>query len=158
VAAGAGTRGLHVDRVRASPGAARIFAAGSAPDRALAALAALAAVPAVIYAEQMAGNRRAGLPGDNTLGFEHWTVQSALPLCLVLLVALSAFRTEGCRIPAASAALGAVIFGAVAIMAGDVAGGIGAGWAAAAIAWGALVGLASILRAPGSAAGPVDAE
>ena len=52
--------------------------------------------------------------------------------------------------PAASAALGAVTLGAVAIMAGDVDGGIAAGWAAATIVWGALVALAASTRADSS--------
>jgi hypothetical protein len=70
------------------PARSRVFAAGGTTDRVLAALATLAVVPAAIYAERVAANRRAGVLGDNTLGFEHWTVQSALPICLVLLVAL----------------------------------------------------------------------
>ena len=65
----------------------------------------LGLVPAAVYAAQMAANHRAGLIGDDTNGFEHWTVQAALPIALVLLVALSALKTDGWRIPAASAAI-----------------------------------------------------
>ena len=132
------------------PARSRVFRAGGARDRMLAVLAALAVVPAGVYATDMAANRRAGLAGDNTLGFEHWTLQSALPICLVLLIALSALRTDGWRVPAASAAVGSVILGAVAIMAGDVPGDFGTGWAIAAIAWGVLAGLIAIRPAPAS--------
>jgi hypothetical protein len=73
-------------------------------------------------------------------------VQAALPICLVLLVALSAFRTDGWRVPAASAAAGAIIVGAIAIPAGDVSAGFSSGWAIATITWGALVGLVAFRR------------
>jgi hypothetical protein len=128
------------------PARSRVFRVGGACDRRLAALAALAAVPAGIYAVRMAANRRAGLIGDDTLGFEHWTVQSALSVCLVLLVALSAAKTDGWRVPAASAAVGSVTLGAVAIMAGDVPANVNPGWAIAAIVWGVLAGLVATLR------------
>ena len=123
------------------PARSRLLAVGGTPSRVLAALATLAVVPAGVYAEQMAANRRAGVMGDNTLGFQHWTVQSALPVCLVLLVALGALRTDGWRVPAAAGAAGTIVLGTIAIMAGDVAGNFGTGWAIAAIAWGGLVGL-----------------
>jgi hypothetical protein len=132
------------------PARSRVLRAGGSPDRALAALALLAAVPAGVYAARMAANRRHGLIGDDTLGFEHWTVQSALPVCLVLLLALSAAKTDGWRVPAASAAIGSVTLGAIAIMAGDVPANVGTGWAIATIAWGALVGLLAITRSPTS--------
>lgn len=132
------------------PARSRVFRASGAPDWTLAALAALAAVPAGIYAADMAANRRAGLGGDDTLGFEHWTVQSALPVCLVLLVALSAAKTDGWRVPAASAAVGGVTLGAVALMAGDVPANFGTGWAIGAIVWGALAGLVVLTRGASS--------
>jgi hypothetical protein len=128
------------------PARSRLLAVGRKPDRVLAALAMLAAVPAGIYAEQMAANRRAGIVGDETASFEHWTVQSALPLCLVLLVALSALKTGGWRIPAATAAAGTAILGALAIMARDGLGDFQTDWGVAAIAWAALVGIVVIKR------------
>ncbi len=124
------------------PARTRLLVAEHRPDRALAALAAVAASLACIYAEQMAAERRPGVAGDETHGFEHWTAQSALAICLVLLVALRALRTEGWRAPGASAAAGAVILGGLASIAGGgVPGGFSIGWAIAAVAWGTLVGL-----------------
>ena len=94
----------------------------------------------------MAANHRAGLVGDDTNGFEHWTVQSALPIALVLLVLLSAFRTEGWRVPAASAAIGAAMLGALGIATDGGAGDFAAAWGAAAIGWSALVVVALVTR------------
>jgi hypothetical protein len=60
---------------------------------------------------------------------------------LVLLLALSAAKTDGWRVPAASAAVGSVTLGAVAIMAGEAPAGFDTGWAIAAIVWGVLAGV-----------------
>jgi hypothetical protein len=81
-----------------------------------------------------------------TLLTANWTVQSALPVCLVLLLALSAAKTDGWRVPAASAAVGSVTLGAVAIMAGEAPAGFDTGWAIAAIVWGVLAGVVATLR------------
>jgi hypothetical protein len=56
------------------PARRRLLARPRKPDPILAVVAALALVPAAIYAAQMAANHRAGLAGDETNSFEHWTV------------------------------------------------------------------------------------
>ena len=74
------------------PARSRVVAFGRPADLRLAALAAAALAPAGVYAAQMASHDRAGLAGDDTNGFEHWTVQSAAAIAIVLLVALSAIK------------------------------------------------------------------
>jgi hypothetical protein len=128
------------------PARSRVFARPGRADPVLAALAAFAFVPAAIYAAQMAANRRAGLIGDNTNGFEHWTVQAALPIALVLLVALSALRTDGWRIPAATAAIGAATLGALGIADDGSTGDLATAWGVATLAWSALVVAATATR------------
>jgi hypothetical protein len=123
------------------PARAQLLGVEHRPHGVLVALATIAAVPAAIYAEHMAANRRSGIPGDDTNTFEHWTVQSAVAICLVLLVALSALRTDGWRVPGASAATGALILAIVAILTDDGPGDFGTGWAIAALAWATVVGL-----------------
>ena len=117
------------------PARAQLLALPRRADPALAGLAALAAVPAALYAAQMAANRRAGLIGDDTNGFEHWAVQAALPIALVLLVALSALKTDGWRVPAASAALGAAALGALGIADHGSRGDVATAWGVAALRW-----------------------
>jgi hypothetical protein len=135
------------------PARARVFTRPRTADPVLAGLAALATVPAIVYAAQMAANRRAGLIGDDTNGFEHWTIQAALPIALVLLVALSALKTEGWRIPAASAAIGAAILGALAIADDGSSGDFTTTWGIAALAWSALI-LAAFTRGARPSASP----
>ena len=127
------------------PARPQIFARPRSVDPTLATLAALATAPAAIYAAQMAANHRAGLTGDDTNGFEHWTVQAALPIALVLLVALSALKTPGWRIPAASAAIGAATLGALAIADDGSSGDFATTWGIATLAWSALI-LAALAR------------
>jgi hypothetical protein len=125
------------------PARAQLLAGPAKPDPVLATVAALALVPAAIYAAQMAANHRAGLPGDDTNGFQHWTVQAALPIALVLLVALSALKTDGWRIPAITAAIGAATLGLFAIVDKGSAGDLSTGWGAGALEWGIVVLLAT---------------
>jgi len=124
------------------PARKRVLARPARPDPIIATVAALAVVPAAIYAAQMAAKYRAGFPGDDTNGFEHWTVQAALPLALVGLVALSALKTDGWRVPALSAAIGAVLFGALGVADTGSRGDVPTGWAAATLEWGLVVLLA----------------
>ena len=124
------------------PARRQLLARPRKPDPILATVAALAVVPAAIYATQMAAKHRAGFPGDDTNGFEHWTVQAALPIALVLLVALSALKTDGWRVPAITAAIGAVLFGALGVADTGSRGDVPTGWAWATLEWGLVVLLA----------------
>jgi hypothetical protein len=125
------------------PARAQLLARRGRPDPILAVVAGLAVVPAAIYAARMAANHRAGIPGDDTNGFEHWTIQAALPIALVGLVALSALKTDGWRVPAVSAAVGAAVFGVLAIVDKGGRADVPTGWAAGALAWAIVVLLAS---------------
>lgn len=137
--------GITAIIVALHPARAQVFALrgrrGQA-DPILAIVAALALVPAVIYAADMAANRRAGLPGDDTNGFEHWTIQASLPLALTGLVALSALKTDGWRIPAITAATGAAVFGALAVVDKGSQGDLSTGWGAGTFEWAIVVLLA----------------
>ena len=121
------------------PARSQVFALPRRADPVLAGTAALGLLPAAVYAAQMAANHRAGLIGDDTNGFEHWTVQAALPIALVLLVALSALKTDGWRIPAASAAISAALLGALAIADDGSLGDFATAWGIATLAWSALI-------------------
>lgn len=125
------------------PARSRVVAFGRPADLRLAALAAAALAPAGVYAAQMAAHYRAGLAGDDTNGFEHWTVQSAAAIAIVLLVALSAIKADGWRIPAISAAVSAALLGAPAIASDGGPADFSAGWGVAVLAWSALVLLAT---------------
>jgi hypothetical protein len=114
----------------------------------LAVLAAVAAVPCLVYAARMvAAQRRNDPPLDAVSnGLHHWTAMAAVALTAVLLVALAALGTRGWRIPALSAALGMLALGVAGLSASSAAGGVGRGWACAAIAWAVAVGAAARLE------------
>ena len=124
------------------PARKQLLAHPSKPDPILAVVAALALIPAAVYAAQMAANHRAGLPGDDTNGFQHWTVQAALPIALAGLVALSSLKTDGWRVPAITAAIGAATLGLFAIVDRGSSGDLSTGWGAGALEWGIVVLLA----------------
>ena len=128
------------------PARSRVFVLPRRADPVLAGLAVLAIVPGAVYAAQMAANHRAGLIGDDTNGFEHWTIQAALPIALVLLVGLSALKTDGWRIPAVSAAIGAATLGALGVADDGSSGDFATAWGVATLAWSALI-LAALTRA-----------
>jgi hypothetical protein len=125
------------------PERSRVLALRHGADPLLAALTAIAVVPAAVYAAQMAAKYRGGHPGDDTNGFEHWTVQSAAAIAIVLLVALSALKTDGWRVPAISAAVSAALLGALAIASDTGPADFPAGWGVATLVWSALLVLAA---------------
>jgi hypothetical protein len=107
----------------------------------LLALAAVAAIPCLVYAWRMASAQRRDLPPADavTNGLHHWTVMTALPLLVLLLVVLASLRTTGWRIPAISASIAAGAWAISCLLAPELAAGSeGHGWAWAALVWGAV--------------------
>jgi len=111
---------------------------GQRTDRVLLALAAVAAVPSLAYAWRMASAQRRDLPPADAVsnGLHHWTVMTALGLLVLALVLLAALRTQGWRIPAASASIAAAGWAISCLLAPELsAGSEGHAWAWAAIVW-----------------------
>jgi hypothetical protein len=99
-------------------------------------IVALAAVPLVAYAIHMGRLERLGAPTDPHIVEHHWTTMAAVAVGILLVGALAALRTEGWRIPAWCAGLGAVVFGTASVTFPGYAGSVGPGRGAAAIAGG----------------------
>jgi len=105
---------------------------GQRTDRVLLALAAVAAVPSLAYAWRMASAQRRDLPPADAVsnGLHHWTVMTALGLLVLALVLLAALRTQGWRIPAASASIAAAGWAISCLLAPELsAGSEGHAWA-----------------------------
>jgi hypothetical protein len=99
------------------------------------ALVILALGPCCAYAwssARMTGG--AGLT-DDTWGFDHWPVQSALPLALLLISAFAAGHPGGWRLPTWSAGAAAAWFAVVCWLEPGLVGSVSRPWAAMTFAW-----------------------
>jgi hypothetical protein len=104
---------------------------------ALAALAVIGAIPLTVYALQQAANQRENLaPVHASLGHWEWAATSAALIFLFGL--LAALGTEGFRLPAWCAGLGAAAFGLASILYDGEASGVGLTWGAVAAAGGVV--------------------
>ena len=111
--------------------------------RQLLVLAAVGAVPWLAYALDMwARNRDRGLDADLTIGVDHYSMQGALALALVLLSFLAALRPDVRPFTPLCGGVAACYLGLVSLAWQDAAGGFDRPWSAAAIAWG--LGLVSL--------------
>ena len=99
-----------------------------------AAVAAAAVVPAVGYALECLDAARAGVPGDDTNGLDHWPAQGAFAVAVVL-VAAHAVLARGGRVPAWCAAVSAAWFGALSWTYPDHLASAGTTGGVAAMAW-----------------------
>ena len=124
---------------------------GFAPSWPLLALAAAGAVPWLINAVAMFEADRQGagvLIGDVTNGVDHYSVQGALALALVILPLLAATWARGRRYLGLSAALCATYLGVVSYAFPDTAAGLGPVWSPLCLSWGLAVGLTATHRFP----------
>ena len=123
----------------------RLFVARSRISRPLLFLAAVGAAPWLAYALDMwSQNRQGRFDSDITNGIDHYSVQGAFGLALVLLSLLAALRPRDVApfVPVC-AGLAAAYLGLVSFAWQDAAGGFTRAWSALAIAWGlSLVGVA----------------
>jgi hypothetical protein len=96
----------------------------------------VAAGPWFAYALAAAESARAGDRVSLTWGLNHWPVQTALAVGIVLVAALVATFPPGSVLAAWCVGVCAVWFGVVSSIYPDVDGSLGRAWGAAAIAWG----------------------
>jgi hypothetical protein len=116
--------------------------------RPLLVVAALGVVPWLVHAERMyRGNRgNAGVViGDVTMGVDHYAVQGALALSLVVLALLAAIWPRGRRHLGVSVGLCAGYLGVVSYAFPATWAGFDAGWSVLCVAWAAAVALGSLL-------------
>jgi hypothetical protein len=117
-------------------------------DSALLVLAAIALAPALVYAWQMAADNRFGLyDSDITNGTDHYSVQAALGMALVLLPAVASLWPTTRRLLGTSTALMAAYLGLVSLSRPDADAGFASGWSIALMVWSAAVALAAWMPA-----------
>ena len=111
----------------------------------LAALAAVGAVPWLAYAADMyAANRGRRPPTEITNDVNHWAIQGALAVALVLFTVLAALRPALRRFNAVRVGICAAYLGVCSLRFPDVAAAQETVWAVLGIVWGvALVSVAA---------------
>ena len=97
-------------------------------------LAGLGVAPWLAYALHMWASNRQGRPGDVTLGIVHYSVQGAL--ALALLPVLAALRPDVFPFLATCAGVAATYLGLVSVAWPNSLAGLGQAWSVAAMAWG----------------------
>jgi hypothetical protein len=112
----------------------------SRSSRALLVVAAAAAIPWLSYAVNMwALNRENRSDGDVSLGIDHYSVQGALALALVLLPMSAALRADLRPFLPVCTSIAASYLGLVSLAWPAAVGGLGRAWSIAAIGWGLAV-------------------
>ena len=117
-------------------------------DWALAALAAVGAVPWLAYAaDNFTANREGRPPIEITNDVNHWAIQGALAVALVLFTVLAAMRAALRRFNAVRAGSCAAYLGICSLRFPDVAAALPTLWAVLAVLWGvALVAVSALPR------------
>jgi len=122
------------------------------PSALLLLLAVAAWLPGWQYALHMAVNQRDNvLPADSHLGLGHWAALSAAAIATLLAALLAALRTSGSAIPAGTAVAAMLTWGITCLAYPRSAGALGSAWAALAITWAAVFGIAALFELQGSA-------
>ncbi|WP_433334614.1 hypothetical protein [Dactylosporangium sp. CA-139066] len=127
------------------PGREPLAAGGFGLDRPSAALA-VAAAPWLAYANAMYAANRREQPVDVSIGIDHYAVQGALALGLVLLSATAAVWPRGRRFIGICAAVAAGYLGLVCFAWPGTTAGLPAVWAALGLAWGVVFAAVAVLR------------
>jgi hypothetical protein len=124
----------------------RTQSTGAGLVRPLAALAAVGAVPWLVYAADMcAANREGRLPLEITNDVNHWAIQGALAVALVLFTVLAALRPSLRRFNAVRAGICAAYLGVCSLRFPDVAAALPTVWAVLAVVWGVALAAVSAL-------------
>ncbi|MFL5911762.1 MAG: hypothetical protein ACJ768_14455 [Gaiellaceae bacterium] len=129
---------------------------GQPVSRPLLFVAATGTVPWLAYALRMWDLNRANRPIDVSLGVDHYSMQGALAVVLVLLSVTAALRPAISAFAPVCAGVAAFYLGLVCVAWSDTAGGLSTRWSIAAMAWGAtlvvlaLSGQAASTRLPHS--------
>ena len=111
-------------------------------------LAAVAAVPWALHAVEMYRRNRADVHewhGDITMGTDHYAMQGALAVALVVLSVIAAVWPRGRRHLAVSVGLATGYLGLVSITHPTYDAALGSPWSALAVAWGVAVILLSVV-------------
>ncbi|MEV6924959.1 hypothetical protein AB0M46_10670 [Dactylosporangium sp. NPDC051485] len=136
-----------------APGREPLAAGGVRVDRPLAVLAGLGALPWLAYANAMyAANRERLLPEDITIGINHYAVQGAVGLALVVLSGTAACRVRGRRFVGIGVGLVAAYLGLVCLAWPGTPGGFGPVWSVLSMAWGIAFGALAAVRGAGPGA------
>lgn len=114
-------------------------------DRDLVVLAAVAAVPWAVYAFANARLQFLDAAGDPHAGIEHWATAALLGVVMIACALLGASDHDGWRLPAWTAGLASILFGAHSLVFPGSASGLSTIWAIAAVAWG-VVFLVTVVR------------
>ena len=110
-------------------------------------LAGAGAVPWLAYAVHMWSlNREGRSDSDITMGVDHYSVQGALALTLVVLPLLAAARADLHGFVSVCAGVAASYLGLVSLAWPDAAGGLGREWSIAAMVWGLALIAATLVR------------
>ncbi|MEV6489557.1 hypothetical protein AB0M20_13165 [Actinoplanes sp. NPDC051633] len=113
--------------------------------RPLAFVAALGLVPWSIYAWRMYEANRAGIPGDNTIGVNHYAVQGASALGLAALACIAAAWPRGRRFIGVCVSLVAAYLGLVSLAWPGALGGYRPPWSILSMAWGVGIAACALL-------------
>ncbi|HEV2058688.1 MAG TPA: hypothetical protein VGR11_04980 [Solirubrobacteraceae bacterium] len=110
-------------------------------------LVILALAPCLAYAWEAARMTGSTAVIDVMWGLDHWPVQAALPLALLLTGALAAGHPPGWRLPTWSAGIAAVWFAVVCSLEPNLAGSVSRPWATVTFLWSAAFIAATHLTA-----------
>ena len=111
-------------------------------------LVALAVVPAASYAWTAARTTGTGVTTDDTAGLDHWPIQAALPIALLLIAALAAGHPLGWRLPLWTGTVATVWFGVVALAEPTLVGSLDRGWSVAVLVWAVGFAVVTLRTAP----------
>ena len=111
------------------------------------ALVILAVAACCAYAWTSARTTGTAQITDDTWGLDHWPVQAALPLALLLISALAAGHPSGWRLPTWSAGAAAAWFAVVCWLEPDLVASVSRPWAAITFLWSAAFIAATYLSA-----------
>ena len=99
------------------------------------ALVVLAAIPSLFYSWSSARATGTNPVADDTWGLDHWPIQAALPIALLLGATLAAGHPRGWRVPTWCVGAATAWLAVVSWFEPDLAGSIGRTWAVVALLW-----------------------
>lgn len=115
-------------------------------DRDMVRWAVIAAVPWTVYALVQARLQLADAPGDIHAGIEHWGTAFMLAVAVIACSVLGASDHDGWRLPAWTAAMVSILFGAHSLVFPGLASGLPVVAAVGALAWGVVYAVALVRR------------
>ncbi|WP_404380518.1 hypothetical protein LL946_10840 [Knoellia locipacati] len=130
------------------PRAAMTAVGSGALNRVTLLLTVAASIPLTLYAADMVAGRREGRPptDDITIGLDHWPMQAALAVAIVLTTGLASTNISGWPVPSWTSAVTVMWMGGFSVGYPTHAGSFGTvgGWAA--IGWACALAATTVLR------------